>query len=570
MSPASISTAVYDLADQYVARYAALDPVDATRMGVPGHDDALTDFSPDGQARRVRLARDTLTDLHNATVTSDRDRVARDALMERLRSSIELDAAGQQYHSLSILVGDAGSLMPNPMQALCRVFDIMPRTTEDQWRNIAARMLALPSALSNLRRTLDIGIERGDTVARRQAVGCARQAADWSGPQSQFTQIIKDFEATVGTNGSIASELRHGATEANDALANFGLYLERTYAPAAEHRDAVGRDRYAIAVRDFVAGDLDLDETYAYGWAELRRVEAEMADCAERIAPGLGLESVKNLLNTDPGRAIDGVDAFRDWMQQHQDETIAALNGTHFDIPEPIQRIEARIAPPGGSAAMYYTPPSEDFARPGRTWYPTGGRTQFPLWGEVTTAHHEGVPGHHLHMGTLVYQQGHLSRWQRVMAAYPTCSEGWGLYAERLMADLGYLDNPDYYLGMLRDQALRCARVVVDIGMHLELPIPGDDPFHPGETWTPELGMQFMLQRSHYPATFLASEIDRYLGMPAQAITYKIGERVWLDAREAARRRDGASFDLRAFHARALNLGLMGLDQMGRELVRST
>ena len=146
--------------------------------------------------------------------------------------------------------------------------------------------------------------------------------------------------------------------------------------------------------------------------------------------------------------------------------------------------------------------------------------------------------------------------------------EGWALYAERLMAELGYLENPDYYLGMLRAQALRSVRVIIDIGMHLGFAIPTDSDYHPGELWTPELGLEFIRQRSHFPEDFVASEVDRYLGMPGQAISYKVGEREWLNAREDAKRRKGAEFDLKEFHTRALNIGPMGLAQMRREMAR--
>ena len=140
--------------------------------------------------------------------------------------------------------------------------------------------------------------------------------------------------------------------------------------------------------------------------------------------------------------------------------------------PSDIKRVEAMIAPRGGAAAMYYTRPSEDLKRPGRTWYPTLGKTRFPLWGEVSTAYHEGVPGHHLQLAQFVYLAKTLSRFQRVAASVPGISEGWALYAERLMGELGYFDNPDYELGMLRAQAFRAMRVIVDIGGHLQLEIP--------------------------------------------------------------------------------------------------
>lgn len=213
---------------------------------------------------------------------------------------------------------------------------------------------------------------------------------------------------------------------------------------------------------------------------------------------------------------------------------------------------------------MYYTGPAEDFSRPGRTWYPTLGKTDFPLWGEISICYHEGVPGHHLQVGQVRYLKDHLSRFQR-LTGVSGHSEGWALYAERLMDELGYFENPDYRLGFLRAQVMRAVRVVVDIGMHLELSLPADEKFHPGESWTPDLGQEFLFERSCFPRDMMASELDRYLGMPGQAISYKVGERVWLGVRHEAQRRQGAAFDLKTFHARSLDLGPLGLEQLAAE-----
>ena len=207
---------------------------------------------------------------------------------------------------------------------------------------------------------------------------------------------------------------------------------------------------------------------------------------------------------------------------------------------------------------MYYTGPSEDFARPGRTWYPTMGNTRFPLWGEVSICYHEGVPGHHLQVAQVRYLADQLTRFQRLLAWSSGHGEGWALYAERLMGELGYLENPDYELGMLRAQAMRAVRVIVDIGMHLELRIPDTESYHPGERWTPEIALPFVISRAMFPEQFMRSEVDRYLGIPGQAISYKVGERVWLECREDAKARRGAGFDLKDWHHHALEPGLDG------------
>ncbi len=550
-------TKIFDIADRYVEEVAALSPISATYMGVRGHERELDDFSPDGIAAEAALDRRTLAELDAAAPESESDRVAKAAMRDSLRLNIDRHDADERLLALSMI--------HSPIHSARQVFDMMPRDTEDDWANAAARMSALPRCLASYRRTLDEGIRRGLTVARRQAAETAEQCGVWTGANggaSFFQNMADSFDGSA----ALASELRRAARDADAAFGDMARYLRETYAPQASERDAVGEERYSLGARVYNGIALDLRETYEWGWEQLAWVESEMDKTAERIAPGAGLAAVRELLDTDPARAIEGEDAFARWMQDLQDRTIAELDGTHFDIAEPVRTIEALIAPPGGALAMYYTPPSEDFSRPGRTWYPTGGKTRFPLWGEVSIAYHEGVPGHHFQLGTTVHLSDRLSRFQRLLGGTSGHIEGWALYAERLMGELGYLENPDYYLGMLSGQSLRSIRVIIDIGMHLELEIPSGQPFHPGERWTPALGLEFIQAKSLFPPDFVASEVSRYLGIPGQAISYKVGEREWLAARADAKREQGAAFDLKAWHNRALSLGPMGLELMREEI----
>jgi uncharacterized protein (DUF885 family) len=201
-------------------------------------------------------------------------------------------------------------------------------------------------------------------------------------------------------------------------------------------------------------------------------------------------------------------------------------------------------------------------------WSVPEGVTEFSTWREVTTVFHEGVPGHHLQVAQTAYRSNLLNRWQRLMCWVSGHGEGWALYAERLMAELGYLDDPGDRLGMLDAQSFRAARVVIDIGMHLGLEIPVGTGFHDGETWTPELGLEFLRAHCSMPDEFLQFELDRYLGWPGQAPSYKVGERIWLQARDDVRARHGDQFDIKAFHRRALDLGALGLDPLREELAR--
>lgn len=555
-------TTVDQVAEAYVAGAAALDPVGATRQGIAGHESEMTDFSPDGVAARAELARRSRRAVQAVQPDDDREQIAADVMVERLSADLDAHDAGEWRRDLNVLF--------SPLQQIRECFDLMPTATVEEWEALATRMVAVPAALAGLQATLREGLLAHTPVARRQALACAVQARTWGGAANgslpYFTRLVEPYQVKAGGHPALAARLGTAAGAANAAMADLGRWLAEEYAPHAEERDGVGADRYRLLARGWNGTDLDLDETYRWGWEELRRIEGEMARVARQIQPGATLAEVRDLLETDPARAIEGEDNLRRWLQDLMDEALRDLNGTHFDIPAPLLRLEAMIAPPGGAAAQYYTGPSEDFSRPGRTWYPTQGRTRFPLWGEVSTAYHEGVPGHHLQVAMTQYLTDRLNRFQRTMAFTAGHGEGWALYAERLMGELGYLANPDYELGMLSAQAMRAARVVIDIGLHLELHIPTTETLAPGERWTPTRAVHLLLERASQPRSFVTSEVDRYLGMPGQAISYKVGERVWLAGREAARRRQGADFDLRTFHARALELGPMGLADLARHL----
>jgi uncharacterized protein (DUF885 family) len=295
-----------------------------------------------------------------------------------------------------------------------------------------------------------------------------------------------------------------------------------------------------------------------------------MRRVSDRIVPGGSVEDAVAALDADPLRNLRSKEAFRDWMQQLADETVHDLADVHFDIPQPVRRIECMIAPTT-DGGVYYTPPTEDFSRPGRMWWSVPEEnTTFTTWREVTTVYHEGVPGHHLQIGQTAFRHDLLNRYLRMMCWVSGHGEGWALYAERLMDELGYLSDPGNRLGMLDMQGFRAGRVIVDIGIHLELEIPGDNAFgfHPGERWTPALVHEFMRQHSRVSDAELRYEVNRYLGWPAQAPSYKVGERLWLQARDEAKARKGAEFNLKDFHSAALNLGSIGLDPLMAALER--
>lgn len=550
-----------DIASEaYLVRSCSLDPVLATYLGVAGHEGELPDYSPDGFAEREQVTREAYAAVAAATPVDERETVARDAFLERLGLEIEIMDAGTLRCQVSVI--------DSPLHELRQVFDLMSTDDEEAWTHVDSRLAAIPERLRGFRATLEQEADRGHVVATRQYVEVAQQVRGWTGQEGAGG----DFFAGLAARGpqSLQRSLTDHATAATAAYADLGRFLEQDLAPRGRAKEAVGRERYALESRRFLGAAVDLEQTYAWGWEELKRLSDDMAATAERILPGASLSEAIAHLDADPARRVEGREAFRDWMQDLADRTLADLDGTHFDIPEQIRTIECCLAPTN-DGGIYYTGPSEDFVRPGRMWWSVpDGITSFSPWREVTTVFHEGVPGHHLQVGQTAVRQDLLNRWQRLMCWVSGHGEGWALYAERLMDDLGYLADPADRLGMLDGQSFRAARVIIDIGMHLELTIPTDNPFgfHPGETWTPALGREFMGQHCSMEPAVIDFEVKRYLGWPGQAPSYKVGERIWLEARDEARARQGGAFDLKAFHRAALDLGSLGLDPLKAALAR--
>ncbi|MGW2709953.1 DUF885 domain-containing protein [Streptomyces sp. NPDC001356] len=551
------------VADAYVDDLVSLDPVIGTYLGVKESSSRLPDYSPAGREALAELARTTLAKLDEAErqpgADSDAERRCARLLRERLTAEIAVHEADEHLRA----IGN----MSTPGHSVRDIFTVTPADTEEDWAAIAQRLRAVPGAVAGYRASLELGLERKLFAAPRPTATYIGQLTEWTDTDGTGRGWYEDF-AAAGPQ-ALRAELDEAARAATGALVELRDWLRDVYAPAIEGApNVVGRERYARWARYFNGTDLDLDEAYAYGWAEFHRILGEMRTEAEKILPGAETPWVALAHLDEHGRHIEGVDEVREWLQGLMDRAIEELDGTHFELAERVRKVESRIAPPGGAAAPYYTAPSEDFSRPGRTWLPTMGQTRFPVYDLVSTWYHEGVPGHHLQLAQWAHVAENLSRYQATVGGVSANAEGWALYAERLMDELGYLTDPEERLGYLDAQMMRAARVIVDIGMHLELRIPADSPFHPGERWTPELAEEFFGAHSSRPADFVESELTRYLTIPGQAIGYKLGERAWLLGREKARERHGDAFDLKAWHMAALSQGSLGLDDLVDELSR--
>ena len=540
------STPISQILDRFMEEGIKLSPIGATMLGVPGLDDQLDDLSMEGNEKRAELTRSTLAALKSAQPANELDRIARDVAVERLTSELNLN----DTYEARILF----NLISSPVTSIRQVFEMMKKDQPETIANVTKRMNGISAALDGWKSTLTFVAEKGKVNSRRQVLATAGQLETFS--KGAFTAVAKKFDPS-GVN----SELFAAAKSAESACASLSTWMRETYAPQSLPTDGVGETRYKMWARHFTGADLDLRDTYEWGIKQLEEINNRMWVAAKKLYPdATSLREVADRLDKDPRYTVEGEENLLKKLREFIETAVQRLDGKEFDIDPRIKTCEARLAPEGSASAAYYMGPSEDLSRPGTTWFPTMGRKTFGWWNIVSTWYHEAVPGHHLQIATTKINTERLNRFQRNRVFISGYSEGWALYAERLMDELGAFEDPGYEMGYLSAQGLRAARIVVDIGMHC-----GYKDFD-GEVWNAESAFKLLHERALLDEISARSEVDRYLGWPGQAISYKVGERFWMECREAAKERLGSKFELKKFHAYALGLGPMGLDPFKREM----
>jgi uncharacterized protein (DUF885 family) len=532
--------------DNFIEEGIKLSPIGATMLGVPGHDDRFDDFSMAGYKKQEELARNTLKAIQAETPINEFDRIAKDVAIERLSSEIKLSESLES----NILF----NLIASPVTRVRQVFEMMNKEKPETIANVTKRLNAVEEAFTGWRSALAFAAEQGKVNSQRQVLATAGQLDTFS--KGAFTAVVRKFDPS-GSN----QELTAAAQRAEKASGDLAKWLRDEYAPKSDPKDGVGAERYQMWARHFTGADLDLRDTYEWGIEQLKMINDRMWVAAKKLYPdAISLREVADRLDKDPRYTVEGEEELLKKLREFIAAAVERLDGKEFDIDSRIKNCEARLAPEGSASAAYYMGPSEDLSRPGTTWFPTMGRKVFGWWNIVSTWYHEAVPGHHLQVATTKVNTDRLNRFQRNRVWVSGYGEGWALYAERLMDELGAFEDPGYEMGYLSAQGLRAARIVVDIGMHC-----GYTDFD-GQVWNAESAFKLLHERALLDEISARSEVDRYLGWPGQAISYKVGERFWMDCREAAKQRLGSKFELKKFHSFALNLGPMGLDPFKREM----
>ncbi len=551
-SPDTDLTPVNALADRFWEGVLELNPTTATFYGDDRYADRLEDPGPEGRARVRALMARTAAEA-SAIDTSGlptEDRITRDML--KVIAELQMEEDDQAIYQLRVV-----DQMGGPQQLLPQLTQFQPVDTPARLEAFIARLHAYPAFMAANAQLLRDGRASGLTAPRIVA-------------ERTIAQIERLLEVPI--ESAIVPSMVKVAAEADrervrdvvrdvvyPADAAFLAELSGDYLAATREDPGLwsapnGEQLYRTAIRSWTTLDLDPEEVHRIGLEELESIEAERREITAAAGLGDDTAGYRAALDAD----VANTPGTKDELVARATEDIGramAIAPRYFGVlpramcdVRPVEEYKEKDAP-----FAYYYPPAPDGSRPG-IYYANGYDLPSRKYTKLaTTTYHEAAPGHHFQI-TLEMENPHLNTFRRLGArmvggAYV---EGWGLYSERLADEMGLFRDEAERFGMLDAQAWRAARLVVDTGLH-------------ALRWPRQRSIDFLLGAG-LSETDAEIETDRYIAWPGQALTYKIGQREIERLRADLTRRDGSSFDLRAFHDAVLGHGSLPLATLSREL----
>jgi uncharacterized protein (DUF885 family) len=551
----SLARQVTALADQVLQTALVRNPEIATIIGLPGfRHEGLSDNSLAALARyeaedSVFYARVLAMDPE--PLLGRPEYITLGFLREAAQSGMQGKVCRNELWSgVNQMFGWQGSL--------ARLAQVQPVGTDALRAQALTRWRGLDKQIDDEIANLREGLRQGYRAPRVNVVRVIEQmevllaaapaASPFASPmQRDSTPAFRtEFEQVV------TSELYPAMRRYRDFLVNEYLPASRTEIGIAANPNGV--DCYRAAVRSFTTLDVPAQEIHEIGLREMAKIQAEMRTIAQRSFNTTDVPALLERFRTDPQYLYTS----RAQIVEHAGGAIergkAAMPRWFGRLPkadvviEPYQEFEEMSAP----GASYETP-SEDGTRPGKYRINTYKPEEQTRVGIESTAFHEAIPGHHLQLAIAQEREG--AHMITRFLGNSGFSEGWGLYAERLADEMGLFSSDIDRMGLLSNEALRAARMVVDPGLHVL-------------GWTREQAIDYMLRHTAENRQAVENEVDRYIGWPGQATAYMLGNLEIRRLREMAERELGSRFDIRTFHDKVLEDGTVTLPMLRGKIER--
>jgi uncharacterized protein (DUF885 family) len=544
------NAAVNELADRFWEGILERDPTWATLLGDERYNDRWPDLGPDGRAADEVAYRSALAEASAipAGGLAPEQVITRDLVV--LVSENQLEALRQKQYQLAL------DHMSGPQVWPAEMAQYQPADTAERLDKLLARYAAYPTLVEQYIGTLSEGVSDGRTAAtvpvRRAIEQIDRLLGMAPADHPAAAMVTVDDDSRPRVIEAVEGHVYTGLRRLRD-------YLAQEYEPHAREQPGLsatpgGDAAYRLAIRTQTSVDTNAEEVHAFGMADLDSIEAEMDEIARRL--GLAdRHALRASLLEDPANHTSDPEALVRLAQDQTDRAYAAAPAYFGRIPSANCYVKA-VEPyrEAESPPAFYMPPTIDGSRQGQYYINTYQPEERQLHRIAAITFHEATPGHHFQIGIEMELQG-LPAFRILGArmAGGAYVEGWGLYTERLADEMDLYADDRERMGMLEAQAFRAARLVVDSGLH-------------AMGWTRDQAVTFMHERGSLPMVDAEIEVDRYTVWPAQALSYKIGQREIERARADVSSRMGSRFDLRAFHDEVLGHGSLPLATLRREI----
>jgi uncharacterized protein (DUF885 family) len=532
------------------------DPMYATYLGDKRYDAELNDYSPSAVNEALARGRVYIERLSAIDTTGlpHQEQLSAELM---LRSLIE-DQEGAQFKEWEMPVNQYDGIHLDLAQlAQHTSFD-----TADDYDHYIERLSKVPRAFSQIMTNMQTGVDDHRTPpeylmekALAQTQGIAAQKPE----DSPFAMPLKKFPASVSAadRKRISEDLLNAiATQVLPSYQRFAKFLSAAYIPNCRKDPGIwalpdGDAYYAFLVRQSTTLEKSPAEIHQIGLDEVKRDEAEML----AIVHKLGFADLKTFgaaLKANPKQHPASADAliaaYKGYIAQ-MEPRLPQLFGTLPKAKLEVVPMPAYMAP--NQPQAFYDQGTPDGKRPGNVDVNTYNFADRSLSDVEAVAYHEGIPGHHLQISIAQEMTGMpVFRQQSYYTAY---TEGWALYSERLGKEIGFYQDPYSDYGRLEADMWRAIRLVVDTGVH-------------SQHWTRQQMVDYFHEHSTLDETNVQSEVDRYIGWPAQALGYKMGQMKLLELRERAKTALGQKFDLKAFHDVVLDSGALPMDVLDKQV----
>lgn len=560
LTSACTSQAFKQVMDSYHEGWLALNPMAATYYDKPEYNDQFGDgLSDEWLEKRHQLSQTALTQAQGLDA-SCYPQGLQITLSEFIRAR-ELDLIGETFPERFIPFTQFYSAYSSFIQ-FGSGSSAQPFNTVEEFHKFAKRAEGFSEWVDLAIARMKEGMESEVTLPRVLAERALAQLESVASNPDIFYQPLKrqEQQQTLSADELEKVTLSHSLMVEETIVPAFRRlvdFMKGEYLAACRASDGYwglpnGRLWYKHYVNSYVDDSRTPEQIHQLGLQEVARIHKQMQEIGVKLGVGDDLATIFKVMASDEKYFYgEGQQLVDDYMALKK--TINPILPSYFsEIPKQdyeVREVEAFRA--ANAAGASYQVGSRDGARPGIFYINTHNLKAQPKWGMMTLSLHEASPGHHFQLSHQLSMTP-LSDYQ-LYASNTAYVEGWALYAEYLGLEMGLFEKPLDHFGKLSDELLRAMRLVIDTGLH-------------DKGWSREQAIEYMKQSSPMAESDVVSEVERYMALPGQAVSYKLGEQTILELRRQAESQLKDKFDIREFHQQVLEYGALSMPALRRSI----